>query len=218
MDSHGNICGVANSNVISITNAEGKEEQRENVFAVSSDADGKWSGGTAPFNLGQAKVGVFPRIASDIAAQFDKITNPASIKFTQICADKCPQAGDVVCNYFFLSKWKKQLGSSINPVNSTKVRTYMRVTSSVTRELALKLPYLVENACDIYKSNDDEYQMCIDSFIHCDFTPAPSTVLLGRCLPYIDTAPQSKMQKQKEKKEKKKNHCCNFVFLYLFVG
>lgn len=109
MDSHGNICGVANSNVISITNAEGKEEQRENVFAVSSDADGKWSGGTAPFNLGQAKVGVFPRIASDIAAQFDKITNPASIKFTQICADKCPQAGDVVCNYFFLSKWKKTI-------------------------------------------------------------------------------------------------------------
>ena len=196
MDSQGNICGTVNKE-ITITNAKGVEEKRTNAFAVELSTDGVWSGGKAPKDLVKAKFGVFPRLASDVVAQLDKFaTDPTSLKFTQMCVDECPSAGDVVCSYFFLSRWNDVIKNTANPVNSSAVRMYMRVTSGVNREMATGAPFLLENECKIYgKKGDTEYDMCIDSFIHCDFVPTNSNPILGRCMPYIDTSPEVKTQR-----------------------
>ena len=95
MDSHGNICGVPGSNVLDVDGAT-----VTNTFAA----------GTMPEDLEKAKVGMFPRIASDITAQFSKLKEtggaPFIPSFTQICVDACPPVGSVVCSYKFLNDWK----------------------------------------------------------------------------------------------------------------
>ena len=209
MDSKGNICGIASSNVISIKQPDGSYVDRTNVFDVTLDTKGNVAtGGNAPKDLAKAKYGVFPRIASDVVAQLAEGKLPQNMKFTQICADKCPKAGDVMCSYQFLAKWEIELAkgktgvellaSTSNPVDDKNVRIYKRTTSGVTRPMALKLPYLVENACRGFKSAADDntkYKMCVDTFIHCDFTPAPSLPILGRCMPYLENSPKITTQR-----------------------
>jgi hypothetical protein len=192
MDSHGNICGIDGSNVHKVTTADGIVDKK-NTFKYSKDSKGKESGGTAPLDLVKAKYGTFPRLATDLVNQADKLTKPQDLKFTQLCVDKCPEAGDIVCNYFFLAKWETTLKTANNPVDSAMVRSFMRVTSGVTRAVAQVSPYFLEQACGIYEG--DEYQMCLDSFVHCDSTAAPSTPILGRCVPYLKTNPEVETQR-----------------------
>jgi hypothetical protein len=192
MDSHGNICGIDGSNVHKVTTADGIVDKK-NTFKYSKDSKGKESGGTAPLDLVKAKYGTFPRLATDLVNQADKLTSPQDLKFTQLCVDKCPEAGDIVCNYFFLAKWETDLKTANNPVDSPLVRSFMRVTSGVTRAVAQVSPYFLEQACGIYEG--DEYQMCLDSFVHCDSTAAPSTPILGRCVPYLKTNPEVETQR-----------------------
>ena len=64
MDSHGNICGIAGSNVHTVTTADGTVD-KTNAFKYSKDSKGKESGGTAPLDLVKAKYGTFPRLATD---------------------------------------------------------------------------------------------------------------------------------------------------------
>jgi len=193
MDSHGNICGINGSDTHTVTAADGTAKQVTNKFEYKKGSKGEETGGTAPFNLGKAKYGTFPRLATDLINQADKLSKPKELKFTQICVDKCPEAGDIVCNYFFLAKYEKALKSPNNPVDNKLVRSFMRVTSGVTRAVAQVSPYFLEKACGIYK--DDEYDMCLDSFVHCDSTAAPSTPILGRCVPYLKTNPEVETQR-----------------------
>lgn len=201
MDSHGNICGVEGSQTHTVTNADGKQSTVTNVFKVTADTSGKYTGGKAPENIVSAKYGVFPRLASDVAAQLDKFaTDPTSLKLTQLCVDECPKAGEVVCDYYFLSRWQKMLTEvkgkkkTHNPVADPTVRKYMRTTSSVTRFAASLVPSLIDNACSEY-TLADEHQMCVDTFIYCDYTPAPSNNVLGRCLPSLVTKPTISTQR-----------------------
>ena len=201
MDSHGNICGIEGSQTHTVTDAEGKESKVTNVFEVTADTAGLYTGGKAPENIVSAKYGVFPRLASDVASQLDKFaTDPTSLKLTQLCVDECPKAGEVVCSYYFLSRWQKVLTAvkgkkkTHNPVADPTVRKYMRTTSSVTRFAASLVPSLIDNACSEY-TVADEHQMCVDTFIYCDYTPAPSNNVLGRCLPSLVTKPTISTQR-----------------------
>lgn len=198
MDSHGNICGVEGSNTHMVTAADGTTKEVTNEFKYTTGSNGEETGGTAPSNLGKAKYGTFPRLATDLINQADKLTKPKELKFTQICVDKCPEAGDIVCNYFFLAKYQGtdplDLDSPNNPVKSDMVRSFMRATSGVTRAVAQVSPYFLEQACGIYKKKK-EYEMCLDSFVHCDSTAAPSTNILGRCVPYLKTNPEVETQR-----------------------
>jgi hypothetical protein len=179
MDSHGNICGVPGSNVLDVDGAT-----VTNTFAA----------GTMPEDLEKAKVGMFPRIASDITAQFSKLKEtggaPFIPSFTQICVDACPPVGSVVCSYKFLNDWKKMLSSgSANPVADTDVKRFMRFTGDISRELAFGQSFRVEQACR-GAGTEQKQKMCKEAFVSCDIVPANSADFLGRCVPYIDVGPK----------------------------
>jgi len=90
MDSHGNICGIEGSDTHTATTADGTAKQVTNTFEYNH---GEETGGTAPFDLVKAKYGTFPRLATDLVNQADKLHKPQELKFTQLCVDKCPEAG-----------------------------------------------------------------------------------------------------------------------------
>jgi hypothetical protein len=183
MDSHGNICGVEGSNVVEVD-----EKTVTNSFAD----------GSMPEDLVKAKYGMFPRIASDIAAQISKLKKnggqPFIPSFTQLCVDECPPVGSVVCNYKFLYKWgagdRARLSSkSANPVTDPQVKRFMRFTGDISRELSFGQSYRVESACS--GAGEQELQkMCAEAFVACDIVPANSKPILGRCVPYIDIGPK----------------------------
>ena len=90
MDSHGNICGIEDSNTHMVTAADGTTKEVTNTFEYKKGAGskGEETGGTAPLNLGKAKYGTFPRLATDLINQADKLTKPKELKFTQICVEQ----------------------------------------------------------------------------------------------------------------------------------
>ncbi len=204
MDSHGNICGVDGSNEFQITRSDGTVETQTNSFAD----------GTMPKDLTKSTIGIFPRIATDIAAQLADLSKNAGSndvsdyvpKFTQMCvrprecdADDddcgpCPQAGDVICNYKFLHTWAEEnsaLEHAYNPVTNRDVRKYMRITGQTQRELALVAPGLITNVC----SGQTNPRMCEDVFAMCDRMPADSIKVLGRCIPYISSGPEEQVER-----------------------
>jgi len=212
MDSQGNICGIAGSEVHDVYNDKGERKTKTNSFEYAMK-DGKETGGTMPKSLTVSKYGIFPRIADDLVSQAHLVSQGTSglqkLKFTQLCVDKCPSAGETVCSYMFLAKYEsyftKNNFNTSNPVNDPLVRSMMRHTSGVTRSIALQNPYFLEKACSKYAksallaTSDDalrnQYDMCIDSFIGCDSVPAPSKSILGRCVPYIELSDEVETQR-----------------------
>ena len=185
MDSYGNICGVAGSNVVDI---------------AGKTVTNKYSDGKAPKDLATAKVGMFPRIASDIAAQISKVRAKgtkalADLTFTQMCVEECPKAGSIVCSYKFLQTWNGVLDSgNSNPVADGDVKRFMRLTGEISREFALGQGGRVESACSSAGS-DEKIKMCKEAFISCDVVPANSKPILGRCVPYIDVGPETTVER-----------------------
>lgn len=189
IDSFGNTCGFSESNKVTVLSSDGSTTiERTNTF----------EDGTAPSNLKAAKVGVYPRIVDDVAAQVTAYASDgkADIKFTTYCVDSCPSAGDIVCSYTFLNRYNGSsvsgITNPINPVTADSVFRMKRVTAEYSRTVVLATGTL-DGLCSSVTAQEKEF--CKDTFVHCDYVPSESTKLLGRCLPYIYNAPENKTER-----------------------
>ena len=66
-----------------------------------------------PSNIGSLKLGYYPRVVSDLIEQRATIAKGGFPNFYTLCVNKCPEKGQILCDYDFNAKYNNPLSSSV---------------------------------------------------------------------------------------------------------
>jgi choline transporter-like protein 2/4/5 len=139
---------------------------------------------SCPSNIGSLKLGFYPRIVSDLIEQRTTIAAGEFPTFYTVCVNKCPEKGQILCDYEFNAKYDNPLSTSVS--TTANIIQCLQATSPVPRYVESTVPGTVANILSVSSVADQDF--CAEVYNSCDYVTTQTKSVFNRCLPVPSTA------------------------------